>query len=247
MDEEKAALANEVFGGPNGFANAPIDIADGLDDYRVGVIDACPNPAIMHTQGAGGECNFASGERWIVGTPIRAPAEVVSEFSCVGDIWEGDIACDRGNDDDEQPALSALASLQSPYIDDENAGFVRDDALLVVIAITDEDEELIGIPPGGTGPKTVNALYDELVSVKGDVNNMVFVGIGGGAPSGCGDGSPGAYGTAQYAEKLHQLTNRFVDQERGVWWDLCDGNLGDGLSAALEVIETACEDFNPVD
>ena len=39
-------------------------------------------------------------------------------FSCVGDIWEGDIACNRGNDDDEQPALSALASLQSPYIDE---------------------------------------------------------------------------------------------------------------------------------
>ena len=239
MSEEKMALASEVFGGPNGFANALIDISEGLEDYRVGTIDACPNPAIMHTQGVGGQCNFESGERWIVGTPVRAPADVISEFECVGDIWEGDIACDRGDDSDEQPALSLLASLTPPYIENENAGFLREDALLVVIGITDEDEELAGT---GGGPNTVAGLYDGLTAIKGGVNNMVFVGIGGGAPSGC---DPGAYGSALYAEKLHQLTNRFIDEERGVWWDLCQGNLGDGLAAALEVIETACDEFDP--
>ncbi|HLU67270.1 MAG TPA: hypothetical protein VKZ63_13390, partial [Kofleriaceae bacterium] len=69
MQEEMEAMADEVFGGPNGFANALLSISEGLDDYRVGTIDACPTPAVMHTRGAGGECNFASGERWIVGTP----------------------------------------------------------------------------------------------------------------------------------------------------------------------------------
>ena len=235
MDEEKTALAGEVFGGPNGFANALINISDGLDDYRVGTIDACPNPAIMHTQGAGGECNFESGERWIVGTALRAPADVTNEFSCVGNIWEGDIACNRDDDSDEQPVLAALASITPPFIDNENAGFLREDALLVVVAITDEDEELAGT---GGGPNTVPGLYDGLTEIKG-VNNMVFLGIGGG--SDC----TGAYGTADNAQRLHNLTDMFIAQERGVWWDLCQGNLGDGLSATLEVIETACDEFDP--
>jgi hypothetical protein len=239
MNEEKQALASEVFGGPNGFARALINISEGLDDYRVGTIDACPNPAVMHTQGVGGECNFESGERWIVGTALRAPADVVNEFECVGDIWEGDIACGRDNDEDEQPVAAALASLLPPYIDGENAGFLREEALLVVIAITDEDEELFGT--NGL-PTNINGLYNQLTAIKGGVNNMVFVGIGGGAPSGC---SPGAYGDADYAQRVHELTNMFIAEGRGVWWDLCQGNLGDGLAAALEVIETACDEFDP--
>ena len=240
MSEEMEAMADEVFGGPNGFASALLGISGGIDDYRVGTIDACPNPAIMHTQGAGGACNFASGERWIVGSADRDPSEVTAEFECVGDIWTGDQACLSGDEDeDEQPALAALAALEPPYGTGENGGFLRDDALLVVIAITDEDEELFGT---GGNPTTVEGLYSEFVAVKGDVNNMVFLGIGGGAPSGC---DQGAYGSALYAQSLHNLTNLFVAQERGVWWDLCDGNLGDGLSAAIAVIEEACDEFEP--
>jgi len=245
MQEEMEAMADEVFGGPNGFANALLSISEGLDDYRVGTIDACPTPAVMHTRGAGGECNFASGERWIVGTPDRNPDEVISEFECVGDIWApGDQQCtdnpeEGTKDDDEQPALSVLRALEPPYLNGENAGFLRDDAVLVVVAITDEDEELLGT---GGNPTTVQGLYTELVAAKGSVNNMVFLGIGGGVPDGCNNG---AYGRADPAHQLKALTDLFIAQDRGVWWDLCDGNLGDGLSQAIEVIEQACDEFEP--
>jgi hypothetical protein len=197
----------------------------------------------MHSRGAGGECDFASGERWIVGTPSSNSSEVMAEFECVGDIWTGGQMCDdSAADEDEQPALAALRALNPPYIDGENAGFLRSNALLVVIAITDEDEELFGT---GGFPSDVEGLYDEYVALKGGVNNMVFLGIGGG-PGGCA-AAEGAYGKADHAQELHNLTNLFVAQDRGVWWDLCDGNLGDGLAAAVAVIEEACDDFNPVD
>jgi hypothetical protein len=239
MDEEMDAMADEVFGGPNGFARALLNISGGIEDYRVGTIDACPTPANFHTSGQGGACNFASGEVWIEGTPDRNEEEVIAEFECVGDILRGSGSNDcSGDNDDEQPASAAIAALTPPFINEQNAGFLRDDALLVVIAITDEDEQ-------PTPNRSAAELYADLIGIKGGVNNMVFVGIGGGPPSGC---NPGAYGKADYAEKLHQLSNLFIAQNRGVWWDLCDGNLGDGLSAAIAVIEEACNDFEiPVD
>ena len=247
MDEEMDAMASEVFGGPNGFARSLINISDGLDDYRVGTLDACPDPAVFNTTGeAPGpdedngsvECNFESGERWIVGTALRAPADVTAEFECVGAIDRvnngGTITAGNceGNNDDEQPVSAAIAALNDPYLSGDNAGFLREDALLVVIAITDEDEQ-------PTPDRTAQQLYDDLVATKGAVNNMVFLGIGGG--SSC----TGPYGTADNAQKLHNVADLFIAQERGVWWDLCQGNLGDGLSAALEVIETACDEFDP--
>ena len=250
MNEEMAAMADEVFGGPNGFANSLINISDGLDDYQVGTLSACPDPASFMVTGepAGPadqdngsvECNFESGERWIVGTALRAPADVRSEFECVGAIDRVDNGGEMtagnctGENDDEQPVNAAITALNDPWIGDQNAGFLREDALLVVIAITDEDEQ-----PTVPGNKTADQLYNQLVAVKGDVNNVVFLGIGGG--SDC----TGPYGTATNAAKLHNVADLFIAQERGVWWDLCQGNLGDGLSQALEVIETACDEFDP--
>ena len=251
MSEEMSAMASEVFGGPNGFARSLIDISEGLDDYRVGVLDACPDPAAFNTSGepagptdqdnGSTECGFESDERWIVGTALRAPADVTNEFQCVGAIDrvvspQDNITAGNctGNNDDEQPISAAIAALNDPYLNGENAGFLREDALLVVIAITDEDEQ-------PTPDRTAQQLYDDLVAAKGSVNNMVFLGIGG---TGCAEGE-GAYGAADNAAKLHNVADLFIAQERGVWWDLCQGNLGDGLSAALEVIETACDEFDP--
>jgi hypothetical protein len=251
MSEEMGAMASEVFGGQNGFARSLINISDGLDDYRVGVLDACPDPASFNTSGepAGPtdqdngsvDCSFESTERWIVGTALRAPADVTNEFQCVGaidrvmspedNITAGDCT---GNNDDEQPVSAAIAALTDPYLNGDNAGFLRQDALLVVIAITDEDEQ----PTPDN--KTADQLYNELVAVKGDVNNIVFLGIGGGSE--CPDG---AYGGAENSQKLHNLADLFIAQERGVWWDLCQGNLGAGLDEALTVIETACDEFEP--
>ena len=46
---------------------------------------------------------------------------------------------------------------------------------------------------------------------------------------------------------LHQITDMFIAADRGVWWDLCDGELGDGLTDAMTVIEQACEEFPQID
>jgi len=228
MTEELDAVRTTVF---PAFATRLPTISQGLDNFRVGTIDACPDPANYHTRGNGGDCNFSSGEVWIDSTSPNMGAE----FACVGDIYQGDVNC-TGNNDDEQPASAAATSLEPPFSTGANAGFSRDDALLVVLAITDEDEQ-------PTPNMNANEVYNRLIATKGgDVRRIVFVGIGGGQSGGCN----GAYGQADEAIKLKQITDLFIAQDRGVWWDLCVGNLEDGLDEAFQIIERACDELPPI-
>ncbi|HEY5926611.1 MAG TPA: hypothetical protein VIV11_33215 [Kofleriaceae bacterium] len=227
MQEEKEQLRDIAF---PGFASALITIAGGLDDFRVGVLDACNTPANFHTRGLGGTCNFSGGKVWMEsGSP-----NLVNEFKCVGDIDSSDMLC-AGDNDDEQPATAAATALEPMWMGagKANEGFMRDDALLVVVAITDEDEQPV---PGANAQE----VYDRLVAIKGDVNKMVFLGIAG--QTAC----DGVYGSADEAQTLKAVTQLFTDKQRGVFWDLCQGNLDQGLTKALEVIESACEDFGPI-
>jgi hypothetical protein len=154
-----------------------------------------------------------------------------AEFKCVGAIDSSLSQC-TGSNDDEQPASTVAASLE-PAAQTYNAGFLRDDAVLVAVGITDEDEQ-----PVYTQATTADAVYQRVIKTKGgNVKRTVFLGIGG--SSDCS----GVYGTARTATKLKAITNKFIAQDRGVWWDLCKGRLEDGLAAAIAKVRTACSAF----
>jgi hypothetical protein len=227
MQQEKQALRDIAF---PGFAQELIAVAGGIDDFRVGVLDACPDPASYHTRGVGGACNFQGGKVWMESTSTA----LIDEFKCVGDIFSGDSNC-SGSNDDEQPITAATVSLEPAFqgAGKPNAGFLRDNALLVVVAITDEDEQ-------PTPNANAQQIYDRLVAIKGDVKKMVLVGIAG--ASDCN----GAYGSAKNATKVKATTQLFIDQGRGVFYDLCLGNLEQGLAQALQVIDDACRAFPPI-
>ena len=145
------------------------------------------------------------------------------------DVDEGNQG--QGNNDDEQPISSAAASLEPPWSTGVNAGFSRpDEALLVIIAITDEDEQ-------PTPQANAQEVFDRLVATRGDARKMVFLGIGG--ASNC----MGAYGMAERADELIMVTDLFKGVNRGVFWDLCAGSLEMGLDEALDVISQACDEF----
>jgi len=166
----------------------------------------------------------------------HASTALVDEFRCVGDIDSSDMNC-TGSNDDEQPASAAAASLEAAWAGPgrPNAGFSRGNALLVVVAITDEDEQ-------PTPDRSAQQVYDRLVAAKGgDVRRVVFLGIGGTASC-----PAGAYGSADPAAKLRAVTDLFITQQRGVWWDLCQGQLEQGLTQALATIEQACQEFEPI-
>ncbi|MCG5055292.1 MAG: VWA domain-containing protein [Myxococcales bacterium] len=226
MTEEREALARDVF---PAFAKALKNVGGGLEDYRVGVADACPSPASLHVKGTGGACNFDGGQVWMQSSSPKLD----QEFACVGAIDSSDVQC-SGNNDDEQPASAATAIVEASLTGKGNVGFVRKDALLVIVAITDEDEQ--------PAPRaSVEELFNRMKALKGnDVSRMVFLGIGGATDC------RGVYGSADEAETLKELTGRFEAANRGVFWDLCTGRLEDGLTKAMTVINQACEQFTPV-
>ncbi len=224
MSEEQEVMGTIIF---PAFAKKLLEIAPNLEDFRVGVMDACPKPANFHTRGLGGECMFQSGKPWMDSKSTK----LVDEFACVGAIDSNDVEC-SGSNDDEQPASTIATSLEAPWHapGGPNEGFLRDNAILVAIAMTDEDEQPV--------PKaTAQEVYDRLVKIKGDVRKVVFLGIGG--QTKCN----GPYGSAKDAQVLKEVTALFEAQSRGVFWDICAGSFEEGLAKAIAAIKGACDEL----
>jgi hypothetical protein len=235
MGEEHDALRGPVF---DTFPAALLSINNGIDDFQLAVIDACPKPALFHNYGASGACEFSIGDNYMVSSEPSLP----DEFSCVTDFADNGYndepdACiddDEFNDDDEQPGLAAAESVSAENLGGANAGFLRGDALLFIVTITDEDEALVDVD-------STQEIYDRILSAKnGDVNKIVYLGIAGG--SDC----DGEYGSADDATQAQELTAMFEAQGRGMFWDLCQGDLQTAFQTAIEnIVDSACQDFVP--
>jgi len=227
MQEEIDALRGPVF---DSFPAVLLDVGNGLLDFQLGVIDACNVPAALHNQGAEGPCNFSTGTNYM----ISSSPGLAAEYSCVTDLTSDGFVgmpdgC-TGQDDDEQPANTAADALAD--LGGLNAGFVRDDAVLLVVAMTDEDEKPLPA-------QTAQQIVDKIVAAKGDINNVVFLGVGGSTLC------QGPYGTATPANTLQEVANIFAASGRGVFWDLCDGDLTQAFESAIEVVDSACDEFGP--
>jgi hypothetical protein len=233
MTEEIEALQGPVF---DSFPTTLLDINVGLDDFQLGLIDACPKPAALQDTGNAGACGYSTMRNYMV----SSSPDLAGEFSCATELpfmagWSGgpDV-CDDGLDDDEQPALTAATVVSPPFVGDANDGFLRPDALLMAVAITDEDEALVDAADA-------QEIYDKLVAAKGgDVSRVAFLGIAGG--SDC----DGAYGSANDAVVAQELAALFEAQGRGMFWDLCQGQLEVAFQTFIEgVVDDACVDFVP--
>lgn len=233
MSEEQKWMSGTIF--PKFAEKLKTSIGPGFENFRVGAKDACPTPPQFFTKDQsdnGMSCMFSSGKSWMESTSPR----LTQEFMCVGAFKLGDTrGCPKSNVD-EQPAAAAAAAIEPPIVTTgANAGFLRNDALLVIVAVTDEDEQ-----PNGQTPKSnevqawAKMVYDRIVNTKGNVKQIVFVGIG--APTSC----KGPYGSAREAILLKEITRLFSSQQRGVFWDICGGNWEEGLNAAFEIIKQAC-------
>jgi hypothetical protein len=207
----------------------------GIDDFQLAVIDGCDESPYFHDTNSGtGACNFSTGANFMVSD---SPA-LGAEFTCVSDTRSSDYgatpdACD-GDNDDEDMAGAAAAAVTFPAESTENAGFLRPDAVLFVVAITNEDE---GGFPSAANPQMI---HDALVNAKGgEVNNVVFLGVG--ADSVCF-----VYGEfAAAATQLQALSGLFEADGRGVFYDLCSGNLIGAFDEAISLVDSACDDFVP--
>lgn len=244
MLEEQKSMT-EIIGG---FAAELIKVGPQVKDFRIAVTDACPYPAVFHdfgrrSDGTIGDCMFEGGHRWMESTSKK----LVGEFECAGqlptvvDPKYGCMIFPRGPHD-EQPTSTAAECLEPPASapGGPNEGFLRDDAVLVVVALTDEDEQ-------PNPDRSAKAIFDRLVKIKGDAKKIVFLGIGGTKACCALDEPPhppdGVYGCATKASKLAEIASLFAAEGRGLFWDICGGGFDKALAEALKLIGTACREW----
>ncbi|MEE9383750.1 MAG: hypothetical protein V3V08_10080 [Nannocystaceae bacterium] len=147
---------------------------------------------------------------------------------------------------DERPLESMVKALGSDLHADGacNEDFIRDDALLVVVLITDEeddDEDGEGLWGSDGEP---DDWFDAVIDAKGKMENVVALSlIGTSPPNNCPtwDGSSGA----EVGTRIREFTEMFG--AHGVIGDVCAEDYGGFFSDVMELIEQACDDFDPVE
>lgn len=149
----------------------------------------------------------------------------------------------------EMPLYALQLALTDRVSDGSNAGFLREDALLAVVILTDEDDCSrednnftvendacgSGIPQIVPTMNYVNFL-DGVVGNRGRWATAVIAG-----PTDCSS----AFGDAYAADRLQQ----FVGQagSNAVFSSICDGNLSAALAQALDTFSAACDNFPPIE
>jgi hypothetical protein len=139
----------------------------------------------------------------------------------------------------EMPLLMAKYALVDRVTDGTQPGFLRDDALLALVMLTDEDDQSttldhFTIGPGDDVPLDWNPA-DEiqfLDSLKGNRSRWAA-----GVIAGDGDCSS-TFGMAADATRLKQFVNMAGSQ--GVFTSICGGNLATNLQQVLSKIQSAC-------
>lgn len=157
----------------------------------------------------------------------RTDGDVAGAFSCRAQVG-------TNGDNEERPLESMLLSVTTAAGANSSAGapFVREDALLAFVVITDEDE-------GGTENKParpVTSYAAEFDKVKGDRARWASAVIAG--PNKC---SSAGLGSAAEATRLKGFITDVG--KNGVFASICTGDLTDGLSQALAKFDQACREF----
>ncbi|MEM6993329.1 MAG: hypothetical protein AAF721_22645 [Myxococcota bacterium] len=175
-------------------------------------------------------CPFDAEDRYLT----DADADLSGTFACAASMgaWGGG-----------EFAISAMLAATS---DDLNApggcneGFLRDDAVLVVTVITDEED--FGDSPGDPPQWKQN-----LIAAKSGNETAVvvlgLVGDTGEAGAVCpADSVPGGVG-AEPSPRLREFVSSF--DGRGFLGSVCEPDYGPFFEQAVAVIDNACNDYEP--
>ena len=220
-------------------------------DYRIGVVSSNITDTTMcifgtlcgpgylgrlqHTP-ARVPCNDMPAGRWIEGS--EGAAAVSQQFTCIASLNQA-----QDFNGSEAPLEATRMGLIDRVNDPEqyNLGFLRDDALLVLVLVTDEDDQSVWMSPtnwpliGSPGsPSPVMDFYDMLVMLKGGhPENIAAVAISGPAQGG---------GDTQ-APRIHAFLDLVAPNS--FWTDISGNDYAAPLQDALEIIEGSCDGFIP--
>lgn len=202
-----------------------------VEDFHVGVVSSGEGDTALHTHreqpdvppGPDTDCGLPPGQRWLVGP---SPT-LTEEFACIAATRSGF---------DEVTYYNLAEALHDPV----NAGFLRDDSLLLLVLITDEDtyDHLVAT--------MVGIRTRILDAIGGDLSRLVVLAVAGGQgvfempETVC----EGVYGGAAPGRRIISITRSF--RERGLFQNICKGDLAATFADILDDVVSACEAFEPV-
>lgn len=185
--------------------------------------------------GAGRTMSAAGVDCGLGGLPYFTPddADPLGAFQCLAQVG-------ITGEPSERPMQALRVGLNEQLAPGAcNEGFLRDDALLIVTLISDEDDVLasLGDPP---------QWFDDVVATKhGNANSVVMIGLlsDSDVPGGtCGPFEPTDNSGASPAPRLREFVESFPF---GFLGSVCAADFTPIFNDAISAIDTACEDFIP--
>ncbi len=184
------------------------------------------------------DCGFSSGKRFIT----SSEPDLGTAFDCAARVGTNSSV-------GEKPMLSMVEALSGGgEVAACNEGFVRDDAVLVITIITDEDDngphadDLEGDSPG-----SVQDWVDAVVAAKnGNEQAIVALALIGDndQPGGiCQPLDHATYEGAEAAPRIRQFVESFGT--RGKVASVCANDYTGFFMQTIDTIEQACEEFKP--
>lgn len=232
-----------------GFIEAILGSLDELDSVHVGVVTSdayahnapgCQELGALVTQTGGDNSSqaictpFVGGQRF-----FTQEDSLAAVFNCVGRVGtEG-----SGN---ELPLSATVQALQPELIGVGgcNQGFLRPDAVLVVVIVSD-DPPFPGTPDDAWPLIDTSAMHDALVEAKGgDETAIVMIGVisWGDTSCVCPWCCPGPGCMAANANAV-ELVESFGEQ--GVLASVCSDDYAPVLAQTIETIDATCAGFEP--
>ena len=182
------------------------------------------------------DCGLPNGRRYADSDETN----IASAFNCTGRVGTTGSGV-------ELVADSMLGALSPTNLGAGgcNESFIREDAVLVVVVITDEDDS--GSDPFMTSQGGPADWYNALSGVKNfDPNAVVVLGLLGdiGEPGGiCQPYVEGTGDGAEPAPRLREFVNLFGTQ--GLTGSVCAPQYTDFFDQAVGLIDTTCDEFVP--
>ena len=222
-----------------GFITGIENSLENVDSYHVGVITSdnysgnepgCNSLGDLVTQTSGFNSSnmvcgpFSSGLRFATDQD-----DLQSVFPCMAQVGASGSPI-------EQPVTGTIAALDPAKAAPGgcNEGFLREDAILVVVIVTDDPPYNFDMDDAHPDTDT-SGWYDAVIAAKGgDVESIVVIGFIPWMDTFCNGGpSPNLIG----------FMDAFGDQ--GVKASICEPDFGPVFASTIETIETTCDNFVP--
>lgn len=170
-------------------------------------------------------CDLTGGQRFI--TPAEPFDQLPGKFDCIASVGT--------NGDGSEKPMSALTEAIGPALNGPggcNTGFLRDDAILVITLITDEEDTSSQGSPAGW--------YQNVIAQKlGDGSGVVVLGLINDVPSDTPMCPPDSQEPAKIREFIEMFSNRIEGS-------VCAENYAPFFEQAVELIDTTCDEFDPI-